>query len=231
MASRAEIEMARRALNRLSQAAAADLSAYLAGLRTAERVTIRRALAGFYPELLAEYGAAAAALGADMAEGWAADLGLRPQIALAPALHPGEVVGALDRVSKLPDMNGGLRILTDELVKQPYRHTIQDTAHRSGAAWARVPSGSKTCSFCLMTASRGAVYSTSRAAGGDRKYHGDCDCQVVLVRSASDYPAGYDPGALQDVYSTARQNAVANVGPFATTSDILAEVRLITGGH
>ena len=47
--------------------------------------------------------------------------------------------------------------------------------------YARVPTGSETCDFCLMLASRGFVYS-SEATGGAVKldhYHSGCDCRVV----------------------------------------------------
>lgn len=37
----------------------------------------------------------------------------------------------------------------------------------------------KTCSFCLMVASRGAVYVTDARAGEGRKWHHHCDCVVV----------------------------------------------------
>ena len=120
-----------------------------------------------------------------------------------------------------------LAVEADRAVKQPYRDTVQRSAHESGVAWARVPSGSRTCAFCLMAASRGAVYRTSATAGADHKYHGDCDCQVVMVRSEEDYPEGYDPGAASDLYLTAR----GNVEGKPTTSAILAEMRKITGDN
>lgn len=47
--------------------------------------------------------------------------------------------------------------------------------------YARVPTGSETCDFCLMLASRGFVYS-SEATGGAVKldhYHSGCNCRVV----------------------------------------------------
>jgi hypothetical protein len=38
-----------------------------------------------------------------------------------------------------------------------------------------------TCKFCLMLATRGAVYLTEQSAGRGRKYHLSCDCVVELV--------------------------------------------------
>lgn len=48
-----------------------------------------------------------------------------------------------------------------------------------GAAFARVPAGTETCTFCLMLASRGAVYHTRKTAGEFKHFHRNCDCKVV----------------------------------------------------
>lgn len=48
-----------------------------------------------------------------------------------------------------------------------------------GARFARVPAGTETCTFCLMLASRGAVYHTRETAGEFKHFHRNCDCKVV----------------------------------------------------
>ena len=48
-----------------------------------------------------------------------------------------------------------------------------------GAMFARVPTGTETCTFCLMLASRGAVYHSRKTAGEWRRFHRGCDCKVV----------------------------------------------------
>ena len=48
-----------------------------------------------------------------------------------------------------------------------------------GARFARVPTGLETCTFCLMLASRGAVYHTRKSAGEFKHFHRGCDCKVV----------------------------------------------------
>ena len=48
-----------------------------------------------------------------------------------------------------------------------------------GAMFARVPTGFETCTFCLMLASRGAVYHSRKSAGEFRHFHRNCDCKVV----------------------------------------------------
>ena len=50
---------------------------------------------------------------------------------------------------------------------------------RRGVRFARVPTGAETCTFCLMLASRGAVYHTRKEAGEFRHFHRRCDCKVV----------------------------------------------------
>src|SRR5699024_3124565 len=121
--------------------------------------------------------------------------------------------------------SGSLLLILDELVKQPYRSTLQRSAAAAGAGWARVPSGAETCSFCLMLASRGAVYESERSAGGDgHKFHGDCDCTPVLARSDADLP--YDVEALYDQYEAAR-----NAAGSGSTKKILSELRKQQGTH
>ena len=48
-----------------------------------------------------------------------------------------------------------------------------------GARFARIPTGFETCTFCLMLASRGAVYHTRKSAGEWKHFHRGCDCKVV----------------------------------------------------
>lgn len=48
-----------------------------------------------------------------------------------------------------------------------------------GVRFARVPTGFETCTFCVMLASRGAVYHTRKSAGEFKHFHRHCDCKVV----------------------------------------------------
>lgn len=48
-----------------------------------------------------------------------------------------------------------------------------------GVRFARVPTGFETCTFCLMLASRGAVYHTRKTAGEFKHFHRRCDCKIV----------------------------------------------------
>ena len=64
--------------------------------------------------------------------------------------------------------------------------------------FARVPQGGETCRFCLMLASRGAVYLTEHKAGAVSHYHANCDCKVVP--DFGDGIEGYDPSVYYDKY-------------------------------
>ncbi len=48
-----------------------------------------------------------------------------------------------------------------------------------GIAGSPVSVGFETCPFCLMPASRGAVYHTRKSAGEWKHFHRGCDCKVV----------------------------------------------------
>lgn len=51
---------------------------------------------------------------------------------------------------------------------------------KKGVRFARVPTGAETCTFCLMLASRGAVYHTRKTAGEFSRFHRGCDCKVMV---------------------------------------------------
>lgn len=100
----------------------------------------------------------------------------------------------------------GLGPAVNRLVEQAGRQTITRNARRDPAAprWARVPIG-PTCAWCLMLASRGAVFLTEASAGGGRGgtvFHPYCDCQPVPVWPGQSPP--YDVAALRDIYVQAR---------------------------
>ncbi len=69
--------------------------------------------------------------------------------------------------------------------------------------YARVPSGSETCGFCIMLASRGFVYTTPEAAS---HAHDGCDCKVMPGFDGAEVE-GYDPDSMYDLYREARERA------------------------
>jgi len=210
MATRAELDQIRLALARLSDAAQADWQYVWDSLRASDRVVVGRAMAQGWMWVLQRYGDMAATLAADYFEVQALDLGVKPKVVLAPGMDESRAVPRLGWAISTQESVANSLGLLDELVRQPYRSTFQDSAWKSGAGWARVPSGATTCAFCLMLASRGAVYGSEQLASlgvKGKKYHGHCDCTPTLVRGPQDFPEGYDPTGLYDQYDAARREA------------------------
>lgn len=230
MPSRTELDQVQRALTRLSQAAAGDLRTVWDSLRTSDRMLISRALREAWVGIIETYGDMSATLAADIFEAQAADLRIRrPKTKVAPGVDADRATARLGYAISTPDQLGNALVILDQLVRQPYRSTIQDSAWASGAAWARVPSGTKTCAFCLILASRGAVYRSQASAGDKRygkEYHGECDCVPTLVRGVEDYPDGYDPDGMYDAYRQSRRDADTT-----STRDILKALRQQQGIH
>ena len=92
-------------------------------------------------------------------------------------------------------------------VKQGGRDTVTRNVERDPRKprFARVPQG-PTCGWCVMLASRGWVYSSAEAAGELRKYHNDCNCEIVPSWD-KDKPIveGYDPDVLYQRYLKCRE--------------------------
>jgi len=244
MPSKADLDALRAALDRISRSAKSDLTRVLATVDVTDGVALRAALTDVWPELVGAYGEMTATVAADVFESWAYDLSLRPKVVHVAGVDAPRANARMRWGTVQTDVAGNLIVLLDELVKQPARSLIQKSAIASGAGWARVPTGAETCAFCLMLASRGGVYHTAQTSGRDRKFHGDCDCTPTLVRSPADYPAGYDPNALYDVYDLGKTAAgygpdgkalsVTNgpkQGSHEDMSAVLSKVRQITGSH
>lgn len=78
--------------------------------------------------------------------------------------------------------------------------------------WARVPSGTETCSYCLMYASRGFAYTSEKTASekaGGGHYHTNCDCRIVPGFPGMEVE-GYDPADLYRKWKQADSKAEAN---------------------
>lgn len=229
MPSRAELEQVQRALTRLSQAAAGDFRTIWDSLRTSDRMLISRALREAWVGIIETYGDMSATLAADLFETQASELRIRkPKTKVAPGVDADRAAARLGYAISTPNQLGNALVILDQLVRQPYRSTIQDSAWASGAAWARVPTKPNPCAFCRVMASRGGVYRSQATAGDKRygkEYHGDCGCVATLVRGPEDYPGGYDPDGLYDQYSQARHDAESG-----DLKQILAQLRKQQGG-
>lgn len=228
MPSASDLSALARSLNALSAAASRDLAQAWAALPDpGDLAAVRAALNGRWPEIVGAYAEVGTALAGDLVEVWAMDARLRPKVVKVDPVDVERANARMGWAIGTDSQLGALTVLLDELVKQPARSLIQKSAVASGGAWARVPAGRETCKWCLMLGSRGAVYTTEGRAGRDgRRFHGDCDCQIVLVRDERDYPEGYAPDALMERYLTARDAAGSG-----RPSAILSAWRAAEGGH
>lgn len=216
MVSRDSIEQHRAAAAGLSELVAAELAAYFAALDLSRPEAVRDALLEFLPLLIAEYGQVAQALAMEWYEQLRFESGETSGFLVtappAPSITPERVEAKVRYLAaKLwtPEPEkilSGLSTASDKYVKQFGRDTVSWNAQQEGAGYARVPTGAKTCAFCLVQASRDAVYFSRESAGdlegtgfGD-DFHGDCDCEVVRIGSSDDYPPGYLPDDYYDMY-------------------------------
>lgn len=215
MVDRRSLEEFRAANSELSGRVRAAVDGFTRSLDLGKPDVARDALLEFVPAMTSQYGQVSAALAAGWYEQLRADSGAsgRFKASLAKPV-PAEAVAASTRYlaghlwSDSPEsIVGPLLTSVDKYVKQPGRDTIAANARREGVRWARVPTGAKTCAFCLMLASRDAIYATKRSAGDTKgtgfgdDFHGDCDCAVVRIAKASDYPEDYLPDNYLNMYN------------------------------
>lgn len=118
-----------------------------------------------------------------------------------------------------PDPGMTLKVLStkmDKIIKEPARQAIVYNADQENDAWwARVPTGNETCSFCLVLASRGADYHSKRSAGSrefgeENLFHGDCDCDVIRLGRFDEYPEGYLPEDIFNMYDESAKRVGRN---------------------
>lgn len=216
MVERADFERFRLANSALSESVQSTLEAFFYSLDLSKPELVREALLEFLLILTDQYGSVAASMAADWYDELRADSGASGRFrALAAPSVPAEAVETKVRYLAghlwTPDpagMLGGLLVAADKYVKQPGRNTMASNAKREGVRWARVPTGKKTCSFCLILASRDAVYESKQSAGGDgHKFHGACDCIATRIAKRSDYPEDYLPDDYYAMYQAARSEA------------------------
>lgn len=173
---------------------------------------MRDALLTFFPELVTEYGDVSALLAADFYD-MLRDVppsAASFQAAYAAPVDLGKTEGAARwAVGALFAEEAQLftsQILgaTQRLVMQRGRDTIFENAGGDPVrtAVARIPSGTDTCSFCIMLAARGAIYTDLVSAGEMNDFHDLCDCVPTVIRSKQDFPEGHDLERFTDLYTS-----------------------------
>lgn len=209
MATMAQVNAARMAQSTISNRAKSAVRALWADVRGNPPGVVRDVFLDAMPQIVSTYGAASAEVAAEYFEsltGFSAE----------PADGPDdEQVGSQVRyragnlwTPEPGDALAGFLMDADKFVKAFGRNTIYENSDRRGTRYARIPSGSKTCAFCMVLASRDAVYLSQRSAGGGgNDYHGYCDCTVTPVNDRSDLPEGYDTDELYAIYNNARDES------------------------
>lgn len=210
------MEQFRTNLNTLVDLACDDLNDLWSGVDTSEAFAVRAFLERVMPDLIETYGSTAALLAADYYDETTNMFGNARPAVLDDSITAGQVQAssrwAIDPLFGESDPAqawANIQQVVDRLVKQTARNTIHQACERDGVAYARVPSGSETCAFCLMLASRGAVYWSEESAGGDgNKYHGQCDCVPTPMMPGDEYPDGYDPDSMYDMYLAVHESGM-----------------------
>lgn len=152
------------------------------------------------------YSRAAAALAADWYDAQGRAAGMRLDRAVTSVTVDGESLSKTVHYQMGKCVGGDVGGFCDALgewaenqAKRALNETIVANAKRDkkkGVKFARVTSGRNTCSFCLMLASRGAVYHTRKSAGELGQYHRHCSCKIVPSYSGNQYEVlveGHDP--------------------------------------
>ncbi|WP_346921872.1 hypothetical protein [Glutamicibacter creatinolyticus] len=231
MTTRAQVQQLRDANRQIVELVSGELQAIFYSLNLNKPELARDALLELFPLLVDKYGP----LAAQVAVEWYREVLPGTNPVAASSAYPLEALQKKVRYAAgdlfTDDPYGTLRNLTGALgkyVRQPGRDTIQINAMRDKVGWARVPRGPRTCSFCLMLASRSGawLYNTkekalSRKSDGE-EYHGNCNCEAVLVRDADEMPEGFDHQGAYVAYTIARE-ATKEANP--TTAEITYQIR------
>lgn len=181
---------------------------------------------GFYLEAIIDrYGTAAtesAVMALDASRRFHGVASVLPPPVIAPLPPPQQVAGSLAWAASQADGDAPrlARVLAGplgRLVQQSARFTVSESTRAAGTRWARLP-GPKACWFCLMLASRGAVYLSresaslvssrsatqpqafsrnrnttsghmfTRGRAEGQSFHDNCSCTVIESHTDADMP-------------------------------------------
>ncbi len=193
MISAAEFAAYNRAVAKIGDRAASDVeAAVLAWCRAHEGATVaekREAAKLIMEGFVQGYDDVAAEFAAQWYDDLAERNGARLQQAVTMTTYKPKSVDEVARYQAKKLVKGGdaafARACGEYARNDAFRslnETIISNVGRDkdrGVRFARVPTGFETCTFCIMLASRGAVYHTRKSAGEFRHFHRHCDCKVV----------------------------------------------------
>ena len=157
-------------------------------------------------ELAKRYGEAAAALACEAYDAAAMASGVYLPAAL-PAATATFAETAKAVYGTMNNRTNTVPATVSRLVKQAGADTTLQNARRDGAQFAWIPHG-ETCAFCIMLASNGWQYMSSRALknGHAEHIHANCDCQYAVRFDRESNVAGYNPQEYRDLYYGAEGN-------------------------
>ena len=199
--------------------AEAELAKFYSGVDWSEPLRAKEQLTQELPLLVEQWSAMIGQIGLD----YAAAMGT-PAKYLAPVDNPvwdaivNSIKWAIEPLfgTDKPDSAGAKRLLNGSMTRhmqQGNRESLRNIGRRyKELRYARVLRGEYDCAFCIVLASRGDVCYTEESAGydirevGGDKYHDWCDCDIVLVRSDDDFPAGYNPEEYFDMYESVHES-------------------------
>lgn len=157
--------------------------------RAASVAECREYAKGVMSGVIQRYDDAAGSLAAEWYDKQAADNHVKLPAAITAAVYNPDTVDETARYQAKKLAEGDLRGFAKycgELGRNDVLRSLNETIianvgrdRKVGVRFARVPAGAETCTFCIMLASRGAVYHTRKTAGEFRHFHRRCDCKVV----------------------------------------------------
>lgn len=193
MISAAEFAAYNREVARIGDRAAADVeSSVLAWCRSHEDATVaekREAAKLIMDGFVQGYDDVAAEFAAQWYDRRAEQGGARLEQAVTMTTYRPDSVDAVARYQARKLAKGGdaeFAKACGEFARNDAFRSLNETISANvgrdkdkGVRFARVPTGFETCTFCLMLASRGAVYHTRKTAGEFKHFHRRCDCKIV----------------------------------------------------
>lgn len=215
MATAAQVETFRRSQDEVRRLIRRDMRRLWAGLRGVPPTDVRNALLQLAPSLSDQYGAVSAAMAAEWFEA------VSGRTATVGSTVPRDVVEASVRYGAGPLWKGQQELAFSRIESSVARHamqygrnTIARSSRRNNMRYARAPEPG-ACAWCIMLASRGAVYhSEVTAGGGPNSWHDDCNCVPEPApyggRVSYDHSSLYDRyKAVWEEYDTDRMVAAA----------------------
>lgn len=209
MATDAQAKAYRKSQADVVRLAHRDLAAFWKLLDTSNPVAAKATLQEFMVTLVGTYGEVSGALAADYYDTLRTEAKVRGahRSALAAPIDAEKVTQSASWASQplfddVADASAALsraQGVSQRLVQETGRNTLFDNGRRDPAKprWARVPIGD-SCDFCIMLASRGAVYLSSDSAGAMTGFHDHDDCQPTPSFNDGDLP--YDVDAAMGKY-------------------------------